>query len=138
MEREKVYLKLFGKNLISFKKLENGEIIGTGLLNPIIDKLGFFTMLMVQAKFYRSYKNLGKWNGKRVSNTFAPPVGSRPMYRLMLAAIKSRIFRYPFPVAMTFAVTYKCQCSCVHCSAGKHFKKNEKELTTKEAKKLID
>jgi len=93
---------------------------------------------MVQAKFYRGYKNLGKWKGKRVSNTFAPPVGSRPMYRLMAAAIKGRIFRYPFPVAMTFAVTYKCQCNCIHCSAGKHLKKDMKELTTAEAKKLID
>ncbi|KKN22072.1 hypothetical protein LCGC14_0919080, partial [marine sediment metagenome] len=119
MEREKVYLKLFGKKLISFKKLETGEIVGTGILNPLIDKLGFFTMLMIQAKFYRSYNNLGTWNGKRVSNTFAPPVGSRPMFRLMSAAIKGRIFRHPFPVAMTFAVTYRCQCNCVHCSAGK-------------------
>ncbi|MHA2006956.1 MAG: radical SAM/SPASM domain-containing protein [Promethearchaeota archaeon] len=138
MEREKVYLKLFGTNLISFKKLPTGEIIGTGILNPILDKLGFFTMLMVQAKFYRSYKNLGKWKGKRVSNTFAPPVGSRPMYRLMRAAIKGRIFRYPFPVAMTFAVTYRCQCKCVHCSAGRHLRNDKKELTTAEAKKLID
>lgn len=137
MEREKVYLKLFGKKLISFKKLKTGEIIGTGFLNPFIDKLGFFTMLMIQAKFYRSYKNLGKWNGKRVSNTFAPPVGSRPMFRLMKAAIKGRIFRYPFPVAMTFAVTYRCQCKCAHCSAGKHLRKDKKELTTREAKKLI-
>ncbi len=137
MEREKVYLKLFGKKLISFKKLETGEIVGTGFLNPLIDKLGFFTMLMIQAKFYRSYKNLGTWNGKRVSNTFAPPVGSRPMLRLMIAAIKGRIFRYPFPVAMTFAVTYRCQCNCVHCSAGKHLRKDKKELTTAEAKKLI-
>jgi MoaA/NifB/PqqE/SkfB family radical SAM enzyme len=138
MEREKIYLKLFGRKFISFKKLTTGEIIGTGILNPLLDKLGFFTMLMVQSKFYRSYKNLGKWNGKRVSNTFAPPIGSGPFYRLMKASIKGRIFRYPFPVAMTFAVTYRCQCSCIHCSAGKHFRKNEKELTTREAKKLID
>jgi MoaA/NifB/PqqE/SkfB family radical SAM enzyme len=138
MERERVYLKLFGKNLISFKKTATGEIIGTGILNPILDRLGFFTMLFIQAKFYTSYKNIGTWKGKRVSNTFAPPVGSKPMYRLMLAAIKSRIFRHKFPVAMTFAVTYKCQCNCVHCSAGKHLKEDMQELSTAEAKKLIN
>jgi len=138
MERERVFLKLFGRKLISFKKLDTGEIIGTGLLNPLVNKLGFFTMILVQINFFRNYKSLGKWKGKRVANTFAPPVGSRSMYRLMKAAIMGRVSRHPLPVAMTFAVTYKCQCNCVHCSAGKHFKENVRELTTKEAKKLID
>jgi len=138
MAREKVILKLFGKNLISFKKLETGEIIGTGLLNPLIEKLGFFTMILVQAQFYNKYRNLGKWKGHRVSNTFAPPVGSRPMFRLIKASIMGRLFRYTFPVAMTFAVTYKCQGNCVHCSAGRHIKKESKELSTLEAKAVID
>ena len=138
MQREKVIWKLFGRNLISFKKLETGEIIGTGLLNPILKRLGFFTMILVQVNFFRGYKNLGKWKGKRVSNTFAPPLGSWPMVRLMLAAIKGRVIRRPYPVAMTFAVTYKCQCNCIHCSAGRHFRKDTPELNTKEAKKVID
>ena len=138
LEREKVLLKIFDRNLISFKKLKTGEIIGTGLLNPILKKLGFFTMLIVQAKFYGGYKNLGKWKGKRVANTFAPPIGSGPMYRLFLNAIKGRIFRYPLPVAVTFAVSYKCQCNCIHCSAGKHFNREVKELSTLEAKRVID
>jgi hypothetical protein len=72
--QEKTYLKLFGKNLISFKKLPTGEIIGTGLLNPLIEKLGLLTMFLIQARFYNNYRQLGKWNGKRVANTFAPPV----------------------------------------------------------------
>jgi MoaA/NifB/PqqE/SkfB family radical SAM enzyme len=60
------------------------------------------------------------------------------MYRLLINSLKSRIFRTKYPVAMTFAVTYKCQCHCVHCSAGKHYKEGVKELSTKEAKKLIN
>jgi len=135
--QEKTYLKLFGKNLISFKKLPTGEIIGTGLLNPLIEKLGLLTMVLIQAKFYTGYRQLGKWRGKKVANTFAPPVGSGPMYRLLVNSLKARIFRTKYPIAMTFAVTYKCQCKCVHCSAGKHYKEGEKELSTKEAKKLI-
>jgi len=137
MEREKVVLKLMGRKLISFKKLKTGEIIGTGILNPLIKRLGFFTMILVQSQFFRKYKNLGKWRGKRVANTFAPPLGSRPMYRLMKASIMGRIFRYTFPVAMTFAVTYKCQCNCVHCSAGRHLKNDLQELSTIEAKAVI-
>lgn len=138
MQREKVLWKLFGRNLISFNKLDTGEIIGTGLFNPILKRLGFFTMILVQVNFFQGYKNLGKWRGKRVSNTFAPPLGSWAMVRLMLAAIKGRILRSPHPVAMTFAVTYQCQCNCVHCSAGRHYKKGVPELSTKEAKRVID
>ena len=41
MEREKVILQFLGKKLLSFKKLETGEVIGTGLLNPIFNKFKF-------------------------------------------------------------------------------------------------
>jgi MoaA/NifB/PqqE/SkfB family radical SAM enzyme len=137
-EREKVIWQLFGHKLISFRKLNSGEIVGTGLFNPILKRLGFVTMLMVQVNFFQGYKNLGTWKGKRVSNTFAPPLGSWPMVRLMIASIKGRILKRPSPVAMTFAVTYKCQCECVHCSAGRHHREDISELSTLEAKRVID
>jgi len=73
-----------------------------------------------------------------VANTFAPPVGSRPQLRAFKGLIKSHLLGRPSPLAMTFAVTYRCMANCVHCSAGKHFKPGEKELTTEEAKQLID
>ncbi|MFX0036734.1 MAG: hypothetical protein ACFE9I_13980 [Candidatus Hermodarchaeota archaeon] len=69
-------------------------------------------MILLQSQFYGQYKTIGRWRGKRVANTFAPPIGSHPMLRVMKATIMSRIFRHTFPVAMTFAVTYKCQCKC--------------------------
>ena len=138
MARERILLSIFGKKLLSFKKLDTGEIVGTGLLNPIFDKFKFLIMMGLQASFYGQYTNLGKWRGKRVANTFAPPVGSNPMFRVMKAIIMSKIFRHTFPVAMTFAVTYKCQCKCKHCSAGRHLRNDLRELSTQEAKALID
>jgi MoaA/NifB/PqqE/SkfB family radical SAM enzyme len=137
VEKETVYWKPFGLKLVSFKTLDDGQIIGTGLLNPIIKKLGFFTMLFLQSNFYKQY-DLGRWNGKRVTNPFAPPVGSRPQFRALKGLIKSHLFGKTFPVALTFAVTYKCQCNCVHCSADNHLRKGVQELSTEEAKKLID
>jgi len=138
MVRERVFLRFLGKKLLSFKKLDTGEVIGTGLLNPIFDKLRFIIMILIQTQFYRQYTNLGQWRGKKVANTFAPPVGSHPMLRVLKASIMTRIFRHTFPVAMTFAVTYKCQCNCRHCSAGRHLRNDLPELSTKEAKALID
>lgn len=117
--------------------LDDGEIIGTGILNPLIKKLRLLVMLILQAGFYKNY-NLGRWKGKIVPNTFAPPIGSRPQLRAFRGLIKSHLLPWRVPIAMTFAVTYRCQCNCVHCSAGKHLRKDVPELTTKEAKKLID
>jgi radical SAM protein with 4Fe4S-binding SPASM domain len=138
LEEERVFLKLFGKNVISFKQLPNGAYIGTGLLNPLLDRLSFFTMLFVQAKFYKQYQDLARWKGKRVTNSFAPPVGSRPQFRALKNLTKTHLLGRTSPVAMTFAVTYRCQCNCVHCSAAFHLKNGNKELTTEEAKTLID
>ncbi len=140
MEIEQVFLKLFGRNLISYKKLDSGQVVGSGILNPLLDRLSIYRlifMILLQSNFYKNME-VGRWKGKVVSNTFAPPVGSRPMIRALKGLVKSQLMSYPTPIAMTFAVTYRCQCKCVHCSAGRHFKTDQKELTEEEAKKLID
>jgi MoaA/NifB/PqqE/SkfB family radical SAM enzyme len=138
MEEEKIFWKLFKVKLISFRRMSDGTIIGTGLLNPLIKRLGFFTMILLQARFYKQYENLGEWKGKRVANTFAPPVGSRPQIRALKGLIKTHLLGITSPVAVTFAVTYKCRCRCVHCSAGSHVKNGMQELSTQEAKDVID
>ena len=55
-----------------------------------------------------------------------------------MGLVRSELFRRRFPIAMTFAVTYRCQCRCVHCSAATHLKAGQAELSTAEAKRLID
>jgi MoaA/NifB/PqqE/SkfB family radical SAM enzyme len=138
MENEKILWQLFGRKLLSYKILDDGRIVDTGLLNPVFGRLRLFMMLYLQAGFYKKYQNLGTWKGKRVANPFAPPVGSRPQFRALRGLVKSQLFKRPFPIAMTFAVTYKCRCQCVHCSAGNHIKPGQVELSTAEAKRIID
>jgi MoaA/NifB/PqqE/SkfB family radical SAM enzyme len=138
MERERVFWKLFGRKLISFRKLDDGRYVGSGLLNPLFERLSLFTMLALQARFYAKYKSLPQWKGMRVANPFAPPVGSRPQIRALRGLVKKYLSGRPSPLAMTFAVTYRCQCSCVHCSAGRSQRGDIPELSTEEAKRLID
>jgi hypothetical protein len=136
MDIEKVYLKIGNTKLISFKKLEDGRIMGTGILNPLLEKLQLFTMLYLQSKLYKNYNNLARYKGMMVTNTFAPPVGSRAQLRALKGMIKTQLLGRASPIAMTFAVTYDCMCKCVHCSAGKHFREDAQELTTERQKIL--
>jgi MoaA/NifB/PqqE/SkfB family radical SAM enzyme len=138
VEEEKTVWKPLGVNLLGFKKRDDGEIVGTGLLNPVLDRLSLFTMLYFQAKFYKQYSDLARKNGKMVSNTFAPPTGTRAQFRALKALVRTHLFRRPCPVVMTFAVTYRCQCRCPHCSASRHCLPSVEELSTAEAKRLID
>jgi len=138
VEEEKILWKPLGLKLISFKKLDEGEIVGSGFLNPVLDRLSLFTMLYFQTKFYKQYSDLARWKGKMVSNTFAPPVGTRMQFRALKALVKTHLLRSAHPVVMTFAVTYRCQCRCPHCSASRHSLPGVEELSTEEAKRLID
>jgi len=138
MQSEVIYWKFLGKKLLAYRINKDGTIDGTGLLNPLLDKFKIFMMMYLQAGFYKKYKNLGEWHGHRVANPFAPPVGSKPQFRALKGLIRKELFKKPTPVAMTFAVTYRCQLRCIHCSAARHFRTDVKELSTEEAKRLID
>jgi len=138
MERERIFWQVFGRKLISFRKLEDGRWVGSGLFNPLFDRLSLFTMLALQARFYARYKSLPQWKGMRVANPFAPPVGSRPQLRALQGLVKKYLSGRPSPLAMPFAVTSRCQCRCVHCSAGRYQRGDLPELSTLEAKRLID
>jgi MoaA/NifB/PqqE/SkfB family radical SAM enzyme len=138
MSEECVYAKLLGIKLISFRQLETGQYIGSGLLNPLLNWFSLIPVLYLQGKFYKQYRDLGEWHGKQVANPFAPPVGSRPQLRALKNLVKTHVLGRAFPLAMTFAVTYRCQCSCRHCSASHRLREGDRELTTEEAKRLID
>ncbi|MBU1999316.1 MAG: radical SAM protein [Candidatus Omnitrophica bacterium] len=51
--------------------------------------------------------------------------------------VKRFLLRTPVPVSVVFALTYKCQCNCVHCSVG-DYNKFGNTLSTKEIKETID
>jgi len=118
MSEEQVFAKLFGLKLISYRQLETGQYVGSGLLNPLLDRFSLIPVLYLQAKFYKQYRDLGEWHGKRVANPFAPPVGSRPQFRALKNLVKTHVLG--------------------RASASHHLRENDQELTTQEAKRLID
>ncbi|OGS07524.1 MAG: hypothetical protein A2270_09670 [Elusimicrobia bacterium RIFOXYA12_FULL_51_18] len=51
--------------------------------------------------------------------------------------IKRYFLGRPVPFSVVLAVTYKCQCGCVHCSVA-DYAREAQELTAEEIKKIID
>ena len=135
---EKILLRALGAKLIGFRRRPDGEMDGTGLLNPLLRTLEIVPIMALQSQFYYRYRNLARWRGKAVSNTFAPPNMSGPQWRTFRNMIWSWLSGVYRPVAVNFAVTYRCQGACPHCSAAFFRHQDRPELSTSEAKRVID
>ena len=131
--------KPFGIRLLGFEISDEieGEVKFTGLLKPIAAAMKLPIAMYLQSQLYSKY-DLGTWEGRKVANPFAPPVGSYAQFRALKAIAKSHLLGRSYPLVITFAVTYRCQLQCAHCSAARHRRKDERELSTREAKMVID
>lgn len=49
-----------------------------------------------------------------------------------------RLLRQPVPANVSIALTYRCQCRCVHCYSNAPDREHHDELTTAEIKSVID
>lgn len=67
--------------------------------------------------------------------------GNNLEYSDYVKIVKHCFLRYALgrirPVSVVFALTYRCQCSCVHCSVGGYKKRSSEELTTSQIKGLL-
>ena len=83
-------------------------------------------------------KVIAKKNGGNVYSLYHPSFPSLAGKRAVEARIREVVFKIRTPTTNTMAITYKCQCKCVHCSADVKVDPTRKELTTEEWKKVID
>ena len=67
---------------------------------------------------------------------FVKPSGFGILPRLANYAVKRYVLRKQVPMTVMIALTYRCQCACVHCSAS-GLSGEKPELTTQEIKNII-
>jgi MoaA/NifB/PqqE/SkfB family radical SAM enzyme len=77
----------------------------------------------------RSYRSLRQFYANRSVKTWK---------RLPRFYYRRHVLRQPVPLIMDIAVTYRCQCRCVHCCAEALRGSGTTELKTEELKSLID
>ena len=133
----------YGKNLI-FRTLnpkvklwkdENGKIRAE-LESPFKNQFqGLANYYCAQLNRQKVIKHLPDSN---IYSLYHPPFPSIAGNRAVIARMRDIVFRLRTPTTNTMAVTYRCQCNCVHCSAEIKINPNLKELTTDEWKKVID
>lgn len=76
-------------------------------------------------------------DGTLIYTSYQPPIPSRPSMKLLASKLAHEMDGHPLPTVCTLQVTTRCQANCVHCSAEKHKKEWERELTTGEWKRVI-
>ena len=86
-------------------------------------------------------RNRGKPYARRgdllIYTSYQPPIPSKASMKLLGSRLMLELTGHPQPTVCTLQVTTRCQANCIHCSAARHKRQGEAELTTDEWKKVI-
>ncbi len=116
-------------------EIENGKIVGKaggalgGMMQSYVDQ--FFNKL-------NELKVIAKVDGGHVYNLYNPTFPSEAGMRFLTRKLKMMLTKMAFPVTANLAITHKCQCQCIHCSADPFIDPSREELTAEEIKTVID
>lgn len=115
--------------------IRDGRLTGRarGLTGPI-----FQPLLDKVVEKQNKAKPIAIENGSFTYTLYHPPYPSSAANRAIQALVRDKLFGIKTPTTCTLAVTYKCQCRCVHCSADRFIDPNRRELSTDELKSVID
>lgn len=113
----------------------NGKVYGRAqgymgdMLQPFVQQ--FFHKL-------NTFKVIAKVDGKNVYNLYNPPHPSPAGMRFLSRKVRMMLEKMAFPVTANLAITHKCQCQCIHCSADPFKDSSKEELSVDEIKKVVD
>ncbi|MDR4506825.1 MAG: radical SAM protein [Candidatus Brocadiaceae bacterium] len=116
-------------------EIQGGKVVGKAggklgsLLQPSVDQ--FFDKI-------NSLKVIAKMDGMHVYNLYNPPFPSQAGMRFLERKLRMMFYKMAFPVTANLAITHKCQCQCIHCSADPFIDYSKKELTVEEVKTVVD
>lgn len=115
--------------IIEGKVVGRSEGILGEMLQPYVDQ--FFEKI-------NSLKVIAKVNGMHVYNLYNPPFPSQAGMRFLERKLRMMFQKMAFPVTANLAITHKCQCQCIHCSADPFMDPTKKEVTVEEIKKVVN
>jgi len=72
-----------------------------------------------------------------IYTSYQPPIPTKASMKLLGSRLAVEIEGHPQPTVCTLQVTTRCQANCIHCSAARHKRTGEAELTTPDWKRII-
>ncbi|MGC8862691.1 MAG: radical SAM/SPASM domain-containing protein [Armatimonadota bacterium] len=135
-------MKLTGKNEIELLGMETevaeDDTFSARAVGPL--------SVLPQAKqaiegVQKAVRNRGKPYARRgdllIYTSYQPPIPSKASMKLLGSRLMLELTGHPQPTVCTLQVTTRCQANCIHCSAARHKRPGEPELSTDEWKKVI-
>jgi len=116
--------------------IENGLVQGraTGSMGTMLN--GYLSLFL---QGLNKNRILAKKRGGNVYTLYQPPIPSKAAVADLTRKLMKMFTKAPYPSTCTLQTTNDCQANCIHCSAVFNMaRKDKKELTTEEFKKLID
>ena len=72
-----------------------------------------------------------------IYTSYQPPVPTKASMKLLGSRLAVEMEGHPQPTVCTLQVTTRCQANCIHCSAARHKRSGEPEMTTQDWKRII-
>lgn len=72
-----------------------------------------------------------------IYTSYQPPIPTRASMKLLGSRLALEFDGHPQPTVCTLQVTTRCQANCIHCSAARHKRPGEPELSTDDWKRVI-
>ncbi|MFO0793229.1 MAG: radical SAM protein [Candidatus Brocadiaceae bacterium] len=118
----------------------DSEIIGNKIVGKAEGVLGKMLQPYVDQFFEKlnTLKVIAKVNGMHVYNLYNPPFPSQAGMRFLERKLRMMLYKMAFPVTANLAITHKCQCQCIHCSADPFIDPTKRDLTVDEIKTVVD
>lgn len=116
-------------------EMKGGQIVGRAsgawaeILGPYLEQ--FFAKL-------NTLKVIAKKNGAHVFNLYNPPHPTEAGMRFLTRKLRMTLEKKAYPVTANLAITHKCHCKCIHCSADPFIDKSRQEVTNEEVKQVVD
>jgi len=76
-------------------------------------------------------------DGALVYNLYNPPQPTRAGLHAIERNVKAAMAGHAWPATANLAITMRCQCNCVHCSAAPFKEPKRRELTSDEIKSVV-
>jgi len=72
-----------------------------------------------------------------IYTSYQPPIPTKASMKLLGSRLAIEFDGHPQPTVCTLQVTTRCQANCIHCSAARHRRPGEPELSTDDWKRVI-